>query len=134
MPDPNIATPTDTSAWIAGGSATATETPPAAAPPAEEPVAPGTEAPPAPPPAEAPPATPSPAEQVVQAVVKGGLTAPEAQKLVDSLKTPQPIKDALEAFLDGKPYPVPKSLTFKLKSGTVERQATLEQLQREGML
>jgi len=131
MPDPNLATPPDTSAWIAGGSATAVETPSAVetppAPPAEpvattEPVAP------------AAPAEPSPAEEIVQGLAKAGMTPEQAQALVTKATTPQPIKDALEAYLDGKPYPVPKSLTFKLKSGTTERQATLEQLQREGML
>jgi hypothetical protein len=137
MPDPNIATPPDTSAWIAGGAAVAVETPPAApeipaAPPAaaEPPAA----APPASDTPPAPPAEPTPAEQIVQSLVKAGLKPEDAQALLTKASTPAPIKDALEAFLDGKPYPVPKSLTFKLKSGTTVREATLEQLQREGML
>lgn len=134
MPEPNLATPPDTGAWIAGGGA-AVETPPA--PPEVE--APPVEQPPAPAPGGAPPippadAGPPPAEQIIAALVKGGLKAEDAQALFQKATTPQPIKDALEAFLDGKPYPVPKSLTFKLKSGQTVREATLEQLQREGML
>jgi len=138
MPEPNLNNPPDTSAWVAGG--TAVETPPA---PVEEPVAPGTEAPRPEPAAETPPApagqlaapiTLSPAEQVVAAMVKGGLTAADAQKLVDAVKTPQPIKDALEAMLDGKPYPVPKNLLFNLKTGTQVSQKSLDQVLREGML
>jgi len=133
MPEPNINTPPDVSAWAAQrteadtGTATAVETPPV--PPEVEPAAPGTEAPPVTEPA----AAPSPAEQVVQAMVKGGLTAADAQKLVDSIKTPQPIKDALEAVLDGKPYPVPRNLTFSLKSGGQVSQRTLEDLFKGGL-
>jgi hypothetical protein len=129
MPDePNVNTPPDVSAWAAGG--VATEAPPVVE---AEPVAPGTEAPPVEP-TPVVPAGPPPAEQIVAAMVKGGLKAEDAQALYAKATTPEPIKDALEAFLDGKPYPVPKSLTFKLKSGTAVREATLEQLQREGML
>jgi hypothetical protein len=126
--------PPDVNAWVSGGAATATETPPAEVPVVETPPAP-----PEVPPAETPPVPPappepSPAEAIVSAMVKAGMKQEDATALFQKATTPQPIKDALEAYLDGKPYPVPKSLTFKLKSGTTERQATLEQLQREGML
>lgn len=131
MPEPNINTPPDVSAWTAGGTAVADQPPAQPATPVADAPPPAADTPPAQPAADA---TPSPAEQLVSSLVKGGMTQEDAQKLFDSAKTPEPIKDALEAFLDGKPYPVPKSLTFKLKSGTTERQATLEQLQREGML
>jgi len=137
MPDPNLATPPDTSAWIAGGAATAVETPPAApeAPPAPPAAAePPAAAPPAPDTPPVAPAGPTPAEQIVAGLVKGGLKDEDAKALLTKASTPAPIKDALEAYLDGKPYPVPKSLTFKLKSGATVREATLEQLQREGML
>lgn len=127
----DVNTPPDVAGWVAGG-ATVADTPLAApetpvAPPAEVPV----EAAP-----ETPPATPetSPADTVVQAMVKGGMTPEDAQKLVESVKTPPAIKDALEAYLDGKPYPVPKNLMFKLKSGTLVQEKSLEALQREGML
>jgi hypothetical protein len=62
------------------------------------------------------------------------MTPEQAQALVTKATTPQPVKDALEAFLDGKPYPVPKNLMFKLQSGTTVREATLDQLRREGLL
>lgn len=129
MPDPNVATPPDVSAWSAqrteADTGVAVETPPT---PETPPVA---EAPPVTPEV---PAGPTPAEEIVQGLAKAGMTPEQAQGLVAKATTPQPIKDALEAFLDGKPYPVPKNLTFNLKSGTTTRQATLEQLQREGML
>lgn len=123
MPDVNA--PPDVSAWSAqrteADTGVAVETPPVTdAPPAIEAVAPV---------AAEVPAGPSPAEEIVQGLAKAGMTPEQAQAT-----TPQPIKDALEAMLDGKPYPVPKNLTFNLKSGTTTRQATLEQLQREGML
>jgi hypothetical protein len=70
---------------------------------------------------------------MVAAMVKGGITQVEAQKMLDSVRTPQPLKDALEAYLDGKPYPVPKNLTFKLKSGTQVSERTLEDLHRGGL-
>src|SRR5882672_3509865 len=131
MPDPNVATPPDVSAWSAqrteADTGVAVETPPtpeaAAAP--EVAVAPVT---------PEVPAGPSPAEEIVQGLAKAGMTPEQAQALVTKATTPPAIKDALEAMLDGKPYPVPKNLTFNLKSGTTTRQATLEQLQREGML
>lgn len=131
MPDPNLATPPDTSAWIAGGAGTAVAETPAAVPETPPAESPTPEAPLTTP--EAPP-TPSAAEEIVQGLAKAGMTTEQAQALVTKATTPQPIKDALEAFLDGKPYPVPKNLTFNLKSGATTRQATLEQLQREGML
>lgn len=80
------------------------------------------------------PAEPSTADQIVQGLVKSGLTEPDAKALLGKATTPEPIKDALEAYLDGKPYLVPKNLTFKLKSGTQVAEKSFEQLQREGML
>jgi hypothetical protein len=134
MPDPNVNTPPDTSAWVAARSdadaGVAVETPPPAMPD----TAPATEAPPSGTlPADAPP-TVSPADELVQGLLKAGMTEEQAKGLVTKATTPQPVKDALEAYLDGKPYPVPKSLTFKLKSGTTVQEKTLEQLQKEGLL
>lgn len=98
------------------------EAPPVATPTAPEPSAPG----------ETPVA--SPADQIVAGLVKAGMTDTDAKALWGKASTPEPIKDALEAFLDGKAYPVPKGLTFKLKSGAVVTEKSLEQLQKEGML
>jgi len=100
MPDPNVAAPPDTSAWIAGAGTAVAET----SAPETPPVAPETpEAPPAPPAPETPPA-PSPAEEIVQGLAKAGMTPEQAQALVTKATTPPAIKDALEAMLDGKPY------------------------------
>ncbi|HKR56934.1 MAG TPA: hypothetical protein VJS20_11595 [Gemmatimonadales bacterium] len=111
---------------------TVVETP--VAPPAEVPPAatpdPAAETPPAP---AAPPA-PSPADQIVQGLVKSGMTDQDAKALLGKATTPEPIKDALEAYLDGKPYQVPKGLTFKLKSGQVVTEKSLDALHKEGML
>lgn len=82
----------------------------------------------------APETPPSTADQIVQGLVKSGLTEVDAKALLGKATTPEPIKDALEAYLDGKPYLVPKNLTFKLKSGTQVAEKSFEQLQREGML
>jgi len=132
MPDPDVNTPPDTAAWVAGGDASpaAVADAPADAAAADAGAAPAADAGAAP----EVPQTRAEATELVEALVKSGWRRDLATQKVEALTAPPPIKDALEAYLDGKPYQVPKGLVFKLKNGNTFVEKPLTALQTEGML